>query len=97
MTDSRDDAPPPPDEASRPSAPSSPAVAPTPRPRRATSVAPQSDLWAGKIRVQGEVGSGAMAEILRGYDTKLRRDVALKVTKLSRKDMPRQQLARFAE
>ncbi len=83
MTDSRDDAPPPPDDASRP--------------RRATSVAPSGDLWAGKIRVHGEVGSGAMAEVLRGYDTKLRRDVALKVTKHSRKEMPRQQLARFAE
>jgi serine/threonine protein kinase len=83
MTDSRDDAPPPPDDA--------------PRPRRATSVAPPGDLWAGKIRVHGEVGSGAMAEVLRGYDTKLRRDVALKVTKHSRKEMPRQQLARFAE
>jgi serine/threonine protein kinase len=84
MTDSRDDAPPPPDDATR-------------SPRRATSVAPSSDLWAGKIRVLGEVGSGAMAEVLRGYDTKLRRDVALKVTKHSRREMPRQQLARFAE
>jgi serine/threonine protein kinase len=54
-------------------------------------------LWAGKIRVLGEVGSGAMAEVLRGYDTKLRREVALKVTKHARRDMPRQQLARFAE
>jgi serine/threonine protein kinase len=60
-------------------------------------VAPPADLWAGKIRVHGQVGSGAMAEVLRGYDTKLRRDVALKVTKHSRKEMPRQQLARFAE
>jgi hypothetical protein len=38
-----------------------------------------------------------MAEVLRGYDTKLRREVALKVTKLPRREMPRQQLARFAE
>jgi serine/threonine protein kinase len=81
--------------------PTSPTLTATPRPssspRRASSIAPPSDLWAGKIRVLGEVGSGAMAEVLRGYDTKLRREVALKVTKHSRKDMPRQQLARFAE
>jgi len=93
MTDPRDDAP---DDASRPSAPPSPAR-PNASARRAVSAAPPSDLWAGRIHVHGEVGSGAMAEVLRGYDTKLRRDVALKVTKHSRKDMPRAQLARFAE
>jgi serine/threonine protein kinase len=100
MTHSRDDSPPP-DEASRPSAPPGSAVVATPRPssapRRAISVPPPNDLWSGKIRVLGELGSGAMAEVLRGYDTKLRREVALKVTRLSRKEMPRQQLARFAE
>src|SRR5215468_3697756 len=56
-----------------------------------------TDLWSGKIRVIGELGSGAMGKVLRGYDTKLRREVALKVTKLPRREMPRQQLARFAE
>jgi serine/threonine protein kinase len=101
MTNSRDDSPPPPDDASRPSVPPASAAVATPRPssapRRSISVAPPNDLWSGKIRVLGELGSGAMAEVLRGYDTKLRREVALKVTKLARKQMPRQQLARFAE
>jgi serine/threonine protein kinase len=102
MSNSRDDPELPPDEASRPSAPPpSPPAVTTPRPssspRRAISAAPPNDLWSGKIRVLGELGSGAMAEVLRGYDTKLRREVALKVTKLPRRDMARQQLARFAE
>ncbi|HYQ47075.1 MAG TPA: serine/threonine-protein kinase [Polyangiaceae bacterium] len=54
-------------------------------------------LWAGKIRVLGELGSGAMAKVMRGYDTKLRREVALKVTRLPRGELPRDELARFAE
>ena len=45
----------------------------------------------------GELGSGAMAKVLRGYDTKLRREVALKVTRLPRGELPRDELARFAE
>jgi serine/threonine protein kinase len=95
----RDDSPPPADEASRPSVPPSAVSSPKPSsaPRRAVSVAPPNELWSGKIRVLGEVGSGAMAEVLRGYDTKLRREVALKVTKHSRREMPRPLLARFAE
>ena len=101
MTPSRDDPPPPPDDASRPSVPPSSAALTTPRPssspRRAISVTPPSELWSGKIRVLGKLGSGAMAEVLRGYDTKLRREVALKVTKHPRKELPRPQLARFAE
>ena len=55
------------------------------------------ELWAGKFRVLGELGSGAMAKVLRGYDTKLRREVALKVTRLPRSELPRDELARFAE
>ncbi|HEY3499877.1 MAG TPA: serine/threonine-protein kinase, partial [Polyangiaceae bacterium] len=65
--------------------------------RRSIPPVATSELWAGKIRVLGELGSGAMAKVLRGYDTKLRREVALKVTKLPRREMPRQALARFAE
>jgi len=38
-----------------------------------------------------------MAKVLRGYDTKLRREVALKVTRLPRSELPRDELARFAE
>jgi serine/threonine protein kinase len=97
---SRDDLPPP-DDASRPSVPPGSASPASPKPisfaRRSIPPATPSDLWSGRIRVLGELGSGAMAEVLRGYDTKLRREVALKVTKLPRREMPRQQLARFAE
>jgi serine/threonine protein kinase len=49
------------------------------------------------VEVRGEVGRGAMGQILRGYDTKLRREMALKVTHLPRGVIPRQLLARFVE
>jgi serine/threonine protein kinase len=65
--------------------------------RRSIPAEAAPELWSGRIRVLGELGSGAMAEVLRGYDTKLRREVALKVTRLTRKEIPRQELARFAE
>jgi len=65
--------------------------------RRSIPAPGTSELWAGKIRVLGELGSGAMAKVLRGYDTKLRREVALKVTRLPRSELPRDELARFAE
>ena len=65
--------------------------------RRSIPAPGASELWAGKIRVLGELGSGAMAKVLRGYDTKLRREVALKVTRLPRSELPRDELARFAE
>jgi serine/threonine protein kinase len=54
-------------------------------------------LWGGRIQVRGEVGRGAMGQVLLGYDTKLRREMALKVTHLPRGEIPRQQLARFVE
>jgi len=99
MTNSRDDSAPSSDEASRPSV-APPSIAPaTPKSslRRSIPAEAASDLWSGRIRVLGELGSGAMAEVLRGYDTKLRREVALKVTRLTRREIPRQELARFAE
>ena len=107
MTNQRDSAPPPeplPRASVAPGsvAPVTPVTPVTPRPNSVTRrtippVVTQNELWAGKIRVLGELGSGAMAKVLRGYDTKLRREVALKVTKLPRREMPRQALARFAE
>jgi serine/threonine protein kinase len=101
MTNQRDSSASSPDASSRPSvAPgSTPPTSPQPTSATRRSIPPgtPTELWAGKIRVLGELGSGAMAKVLRGYDTKLRREVALKVTKLARRDMPRQQLARFAE
>ena len=54
-------------------------------------------LWGGRIQVRGEVGRGAMGQVLLGYDTKLRREMALKVTHLPRGELPRQLLARFVE
>jgi hypothetical protein len=73
-----------------------PAPAPAPR-RRASQASGSGELWGGKFEITGEVGSGAMGRVLRGFDTKLRREVALKVTKLPRQEMPRDELARFVE
>ncbi|HWZ92920.1 MAG TPA: serine/threonine-protein kinase, partial [Polyangiaceae bacterium] len=42
-------------------------------------------------------GRGGMARVLRAVDTKLRRELALKVTLGSRQEMPREHLARFVE
>jgi len=64
------------------------------------SVRPDSSsdpLWDGRIRIKGEVGRGAMGFILRGRDTRLRRELALKVAPASREELPKQQLARFIE
>src|SRR6185369_11724355 len=101
MTNSRDDSAPAPDEPSQPSVAPPSAAPSTPRAssglRRSIPAEAHGDLWSGRIRVLGELGSGAMAEVLRGYDTKLRREVALKVTRLARREIPRQELARFAE
>src|SRR6478752_4138898 len=89
-----------PDDASQAPASSAPKSPPVPNSgerRSIPAIAGGEQLWAGKIRVLGELGSGAMAKVLRGYDTKLRREVALKVTRLPRSELPRDELARFAE
>ena len=54
-------------------------------------------LWGGRIQVRGEIGRGAMGQVLLGFDTKLRREMALKVTHLPRGEISRQLLARFVE
>jgi serine/threonine protein kinase len=54
-------------------------------------------LWSGRIRASDELGQGGMSYVLRGTDTKLRRDLALKVTPLPSHQMPRDHLARFIE
>jgi serine/threonine protein kinase len=63
----------------------------------APEVETEEALWGGRVQVRGEVGRGAMGQILRGFDTKLRREMALKVTHLPRGIIPRQLLARFVE
>jgi len=54
-------------------------------------------LWGGRLRIVTEVGRGAMAQVLRGTDLKLGRDLALKVLPLPKSETPRPLLARFAE
>src|SRR5262245_34162499 len=36
-------------------------------------------LWGGRVRIIDELGRGAMGTVLRGVDTKLQRELALKV------------------
>jgi serine/threonine protein kinase len=57
----------------------------------------EEELWGSRIQVRGEVGRGAMGQVLLGFDTKLRREVALKVMYLPRGQVSRQLLARFVE
>jgi serine/threonine protein kinase len=57
----------------------------------------EPELWGGRIEVRGEVGRGAMGQVLLGFDVKLRREMALKVMHLPRGEIPRQLLARFVE
>src|SRR5262245_28818625 len=56
-----------------------------------------SELWNRKIRVDKEIELGGMSYIVRGTDVRLGRELALKVSPLPRKQMPRPQLARFVE
>src|SRR5436190_1846861 len=57
----------------------------------------RTPLWAGRIRAGDEVGRGAMGSVLRGMDTRLRRELAIKVTSLSRAELPTTLLGRFVE
>jgi serine/threonine protein kinase len=54
-------------------------------------------LWSGRLKPGEEVGRGAMGFVLRATDTKLRRDLALKVSPAPREQLSRDQLARFIE
>ncbi|HKY38104.1 MAG TPA: serine/threonine-protein kinase [Polyangiaceae bacterium] len=69
----------------------------SPAAEEAQDAPPSDELWGGRLQIRGEVGRGAMAQVLLGFDTKLRRQIALKVTYLSRGSIPRQLLARFVE
>ena len=66
---------------------------------RLASIPPQPGegaLWGNRTQVLEEIGRGAMAQVLRGFDTKLRREMAVKVALVPRREMPRDHLARFA-
>ncbi len=54
-------------------------------------------LWSRKIRISGEVDRGGMSYVLKGTDTKLNRELALKVSPAPRNQLPTEQLARFIE
>ena len=54
-------------------------------------------LWSGRLRAGEEVGSGATGSVLRGTDTKLRRELAIKVTSAPRDQLPTALLARFVQ
>jgi serine/threonine protein kinase len=64
---------------------------------KSVSVAPVAQAWTGRIQVVEEVGRGAMGRVLRVFDSKLRRELALKVAPLPRNEMARDRLARFVE
>ncbi len=67
------------------------------RARSTISVAPPGPLWGGRLRPAEEVGSGATGSVLKGMDTKLRRELAIKVASHPRDELPPTLLARFIE
>jgi serine/threonine protein kinase len=75
-----------------PTGPALPSV--TPPPSSSTS---GEALWAGRFRISDEIGRGAMSYILRAKDVKLGRELAMKVSPVSRGQLAPLQLARFIE
>jgi serine/threonine protein kinase len=53
--------------------------------------------FSARLRVLEEVGRGAMGYVLRATDTKLRRDLALKVSPVPGNELSKEQFARFVE
>lgn len=56
-----------------------------------------ASLWGGRLRAGAEVGRGGMGLVLRGTDIKLRRELAIKVTRQRHDELPPALLARFIE
>jgi serine/threonine protein kinase len=78
----------------RPPAQLEPLVRPT---AAALPTVGSGELWSQKLRVLDEIDRGGMSYVARGTDLTLHRELALKVSPLPRKQMPRAQLARFIE
>src|SRR5690606_26555714 len=57
----------------------------------------EASLWGGKIRVHEEIARGGMGYVLRGTDTKLRRELAIKVSPRPSHELQAPQFARFVE
>jgi len=57
----------------------------------------EPSLWGGKIQVHEEIDRGGMGYVLRGTDTKLRRELAIKVSPLPSHELQAPQFARFVE
>lgn len=75
---------------------------PIPEPRAVTTGASvptdlDEELWGGRFRVTEELGRGAMSVVILASDTKLRRDLALKVSPKPRDELAIGELARFVE
>src|SRR5262245_56028953 len=56
-----------------------------------------TQLWNKKVKVVEQIGRGGMSYVVRGTDTTLRRELALKVSPVPRERMPVSLLARFIQ